>query len=69
MKIYFLLVTHTFSCELGQGGRKFSNFFPKMSLTFRCGSGKLCHAPRYGVARKESEQRLLLPPGEAIFQV
>ena len=30
-----------------------------MSLTFRRGSGKLCPAPRYGVARKKSEQRLL----------
>ena len=41
----------------------------KMCLTFGCGSGKLCPAPRYGVARKESEPSLLLPPGEAIFQV
>ena len=30
-----------------------------MCLTFRGGCGKLCPAPHYGAARKESEQRLL----------
>ena len=38
--------------ELGQGEKNNAQKISKMSLTFRSGSGKLCPAPRYGVARK-----------------
>ena len=39
-----------------------------MSLTFHSGCDKLCPAPHYGAARKESEQRLLTGRARQFFK-